>query len=635
MNLPASTSPADRRWWPVVAGTVAIALAVAIAYAPALRGGWVWDDDSEIVSNATVKDPAGLGRIWNGAGTVDYFPLKTTFQWLQWRAWGDNPFPYHVTNVALHALSALLVWHLLARLGLRCGWVGGLLFAVHPLGVESVAWIAEFKNAVSLPPLLMSAAAYLVFLRTRGPAGYAISLLLFVVAALCKSSVVMLPPVLLLLAWWSAGRLDRRDVLAAVPFFVVALVLGIVTIWFQHVRAIAHWELPAASMVERLGRAGAAAVFYLGKSVLPVGLQPLYPRSVPDSSPLVQVVAWIGIGATLFVAWRARRSWGRHALLGFGWFGLNLLPVLGLVNMSYLHFAWVADHFAYVSLVGVVGLGTAIIEIAWRQSPAARWLVPLAVLGIAVAGIQQSRRHAALYRSEETLWTHVLHRQPDSVVAHNNLAVALVRKQQFDAALERATTALRLAPDYVAAHENVAIALAGLGRIDDAARALAEAERRGGRSAAARVAVGTALLRAGRVAEAIARYEAALVLNPEDADAHKGIAVALYLTGRIEEAIPHYRRALQLAPDAATHTNCGVALVAAGRAAEAVAHYREALQLAPAAVETHYSYGIALVRLGRPAEARAEFETALRLNPAHAEARAQLEQLGPEKGRAP
>jgi hypothetical protein len=261
-------------------------------------------------------------------------------QWIQWRLWRESLLGYHVSNLAFHLLSALLVWKILRKLGIRFAWLGGLLFVVHPLCVESVAWIAEFKNTVSLCLLLLAFSAYLDFDERRGRSDYLIALGWFLAALLCKTSVVMLPPILVLHAFWKRQRISRTDLLCSAPFFAVSLALGLVTIAFQSHRAVNGWDIPESTALSRFACAGLATLFYLSKCVLPLGLIPIYPQWAVNPPSLFQLSAWLVIASVAVLCWLKRATWGRHALFGLGWFFLNLLPVLGFVTMSCTSRGW-------------------------------------------------------------------------------------------------------------------------------------------------------------------------------------------------------------------------------------------------------------------------------------------------------
>ena len=597
-------------------------LAVWCAFSPAMHGGWVWDDHSEIVDNPVVHDPAGWWKCWVAPETLDYFPLKTTVQWVQWRLWHEQTAGYHWTNLGLHLAGALLLWRVLGRLGMRCAWVGGLLFAIHPLTVESVVWIAELKNVLSLPLLLLAFSLYLTYDERRRPRELVGSVVLFLVAMLCKSSVVMFPMALLLYAWWKRGRIGRSDLVASAPFFLISLLLGLVTVWFQQQRAIGHWEIPIGGLLSRLALAGTAAGFYFLKTLFPVGLLPIYPRwPLAVASPLTYA-PWLLFAAGFVGCWRYRAGWGRHVLFGLGWFGLHLVPVLGFVDMAYLHITWAADHFVYLSLTGVVGLAAAGASAGWtrlgRQGTAI--ILAGAIGAICVLSVAQDRRYAAVFTSEASLWRYTLPRNLEAWLAHNNLALVLIEQGRPAEALPHCYEAIRLQSGYDAAYTNLALALIRLGRLDEAEKARAEAIRLGCANADLHANLADALLRAGRIADAIECYEAALRLQPERAPLHGALAVALYLGGRIAASLPHYEQAIRLAPTAETHVNYGLALAQLNRLAEAMRHYEEALRLAPDSVEAHYNLGIALARAGRLGEALTQLERTLQLQPDHAEA---------------
>jgi tetratricopeptide (TPR) repeat protein len=491
--------------------------AVAFVFGASVRGGWLWDDNQEVTENAVLRDPGGLGPIWSGAAGADYFPLKTTLQWFEWRLWGADPAGYHAVSVALHALGALLFWAVLARLGLRLAWLGGLLFAVHPLTVESVAWAAELKNTLSLPLLLGAALAYLEFDARRGRGAYAAALGLFLLAMLAKSTVVMFPAAILLHAWWRRGRIGRADLLAAAPFLGVSAGLGLVTVWFQHHRAMQPDFVVAGGFVSRLGGAGRALAFYLGKSLLPIGLVPIYPRWSADPLSAAPWLAWAGLLALGALLWARRGRWGRGPLFGYGFFVLNLLPVAGLITNTYMHITWVADHLAYLPLLGVIGLAAAAAE---RLKGGAALL---AVLAVALAG--ESRAYAAVFHDEDTLWTYTLGRNPDAWSAHYNLATWLARRGQLARADGEFRATLRLRPAFAEAHFNY----------------------------------GNTLFLERRAGDALAEYREAVRLEPGRADFHVGLGNALYLAGRPAEAAAEFEEALRLRPgDARIQSNLDV-----------------------------------------------------------------------------
>jgi tetratricopeptide (TPR) repeat protein len=652
-------SPRWARW----CGAALIAAVTLAVYWPAMHGGWLWDDHIDIARNAGVHDPAGWWKIWLQPAGWHFLPLKSTVQWAQWQLWQERTFGYHLTSVALHALSALLLWRLLARLGLRFAWLGGLLFAVHPLAVESVAWLTELKNTLSLPLALLAVLAYLDYDERGRKRDLVFAALLFLASMLAKSSAVMLPFVVLLHARWKRGRIGARDLGASAPFFLISFGIGLATVLVEQKQDAVALGLPVLGMASRLAGAGLAVGFYFFKALVPVGLAPVYPEWALASPAAVDFLPWPVIGALAWALWRHWQSWGRHAALGLGFFLLNLVPVLGFVPFGYHHIAWVADHLAYLPLVGLVGLAVAGVEfLAGRLSGMAqRWLVG-AVVALAAAWAWQSHGYAAIFAGEETFWRSAAARYPDTVLPHRSLAQLLVDSQRTDEAIRHYEAALRVKPDGFETLNDLGVTLLGLGRVREALMRLERAARlrpndaevhfnlgnalaQAGRApeaaaeceravqlksnhAAAHVLLGTLAAQAGRLADSAGHLEAALQANPADAMAHNNLANVLMQSGRAAEARRHYDAAVRLAPNAAViRVNFGAALLAMERTEEAMAQWREAVRLSPDAVDVRLALAGVLARAGRADEAIRECEEVLRVQPDHAAAREYLGRL--------
>jgi tetratricopeptide (TPR) repeat protein len=610
-------------------------------YWPALHGGWIWDDLAEIPNNPVLSDPAGLGKIWTGASSPDYFPLKTTVQWVEWHLWGSQALGYHWTSLALHSLSALLLWRLLRQLGVRQAWVGGLLFMVHPLAVESVAWISELKNTLSLPPLLLAMSAYVRFDERRSDPkapgawrSYALSLGWFLAALLCKSTVVMLPVVLLLYGWWRRGRIGWKDVRSSLPFFAVALALGLVTVWFQEHRAANGVDLEIGGMQSRLAAAGMAVAFYLGKSVIPFGLMPNYPRWSVIPPSIGQFWPWAALAAIGIWLGTRRAPWARAAMFGAAWFLVNLVPVLGLIPMSYLRISWVADHFAYVSLAAVAGLAaagwSALADAPETGAAAPAWFQrPLFLNGllaaVAAAFAIQSQRYAGIFHDERRFWTFAAAHNPGSWVAQNDLGLTVAQEGRLPEAIAHYEAALRLHPDYSEAQLNLGNALLQAGRYAEAVGHYDWVVRQHPGHADTYAYLGLAQARMGRLPEAISNYQTALRLNPKLPETENNLGNALARLGRVADAQAAYARALQLRPNyAEAERNWGNLLSAAGQLAAAAAHYRQAISLEPDDPQAHYQLANALANAGQLAQAIPEYGEALRLRPDYAAAHANL-----------
>jgi tetratricopeptide (TPR) repeat protein len=461
---------------------------------------------------------------------------------------------------------------------------------------------------------------------------------LFLIALLCKTSVVMFPAVLLLYAWWRRGRVERRDGLAVLPFFGPALVFGVATIWFQQHHAIFGADLEIGGLISRLAGAGVASAFYAQKILIPVGLAPIYPRwhfAPPGALQFLPWAAWGGIAAWLV----ARRSL-RGAVFGLICYLLLLFPVTGFIPMAYLRISWVADHLAYVPMLGLIGAAAgglrwalskparpawrAIGPDAGRRRPVALYLlVVLAIAFLAVA----SHRQAAIYRDDETFWREAIQRNPQAWLARNDLGLVLATSGRWPEAIEQYRRGIGLKPDFAELHNNLGTALAGIGRFDDAESEYREALRLAPDYLFARINLGSALAQSGRPEEAIAAYELALRLRPDDAEIRGDLAFAQYRlandlgnSGRLADAIVHYQEAVRLKPDyAEARANLGLALAGSNRRSEAVAQLQAALRLRPDYPEAHAYLGFALAGAGRFLEAIEEYRAALRHGPGSAD----------------
>jgi tetratricopeptide (TPR) repeat protein len=618
---------------------LAMALAAGWIYWPAMHGGWIWDDQTEMPQMAAIHGRDALRDIWIAPTTGDYYPVKTTLEWLEWRWWGNDTFGYHLVNVALHVAGAILLWRLLKRLGVRCARFAGLLFVVHPLAVESVAWIDELKNTLSLPLALLALIAYVDYDAAEpgqpGRAGrYLLSLGCFLLAMLSKSSVVMLPLFLLLYAWWKRGRIRAADVRGAIPFLAISLGLGLVAIRFQQVHGLAGGilALPLGGWATRTARAGLVAAFYFSKAVLPVGLMPIYPQWQVDPAAPVSWLPWLAAGAGFAWLWARRKTWGSHALLGLGWFFLNLAPVLGFITISHFRFSWAMDHLAYLPLAGLAGLaaaGLGTLDARWAQArPAWRRLL-LGAVAVACALLAVvSRRHAAAFQGDQAFWSNALARNPGAWMAENNLGNLLLARGETPAAIGHFERAIQLNPSYPEAEYNLGLAYAGSGRLAEAAAHYAASLRLQPGNGDGHNNLGNALLRMGRPAEAIPEYAEAIRLRPDDVHAHCNLGVALLQTGQADAAAAQYQEALRLQLDSAeAHAGLGSARARQGRLDDAIEEYATALRLSPDDANLHFNLAVTLARAGRRKDAIGQYGEVLRLRPADAEAREDLRRL--------
>ena len=538
-----------------------IVLAGLWIYAPTYHGDWLWDDDQLVTANRTVQSTSleGLTKLWYNPDGADFFPLSYTALWAQWPFFGLRPTGYHVTTIVLHLIGSLLIWALLARMRIPGAWLSGLLFAIHPVAVESVAWVSETKNTLSLPLLLLSCLCWVS--QDEAASGprrtrlYALSIVFFLLSMLAKTSVVALPVVMLLYAWWKRGTVSQQDAIRTAPFFLISIVLGIITIQYQHGRAIGAETILVGGVASRIATAGMAILFYLKQIVWPVVLLPIYPRWEVDPPKIWQFLAWPVIGAALALIWANRGTvdrpqWGRHAVFGLGFFLLFVAPVLGFVTISYMRITWVADHFIYLPMIGVIAL---------IGAAAARWYdeveetaQPLILAGGAIilaTCALLSFRYANAWASEDALWTHTLKSNHNAWQAHNRLGAKKFSRGDIEGGYYHFTQSTRLRPDLGETHNNLGSALSAKGRSDEAIKEFSEACRLTPHVPAMHVNLANALFARGRFAEAAEKFGELVDKEPQNPSLVNNYAVALFRKGDREEAVRQFRRALELNPD--------------------------------------------------------------------------------------
>lgn len=456
-----ASGPADRVTRGLLALPVAAVLVAATfaAHFPAVLADYTWDDDQYLYQSPLTLARDGLYRIWFTTEATDYWPLTRTTFWLEWRVWGNNPMPYHVANIALHALAAVLLWRVLKRLNVPevGAFLAGLIFALHPVTVESVAWISELKTVLSMVLYLLSILAYLQFEDQDSRRWYVYALLAGAGALLAKTSVAMLPVVLLLCTWWRRGKLTRRDILRTLPFFALSLAIGLVTVWVEHNRSMGGAVVRPEGLASRIAASGWIAWFYLYKILLPINLVTIYPRWEVDSGHILSFAPLALLLACLAMLWGFRKSWGRAPLAAMGYFVITLGPVLGFVDIDFMRYSLVADHLQYLAMPGIIALlggclGTAASRARRSGSGVARGGSLAVIAGIVVLLATLTWRQASTYRNEETQWTHTIALNDRAWIAYRNRASAYISHGDFDRAIRDCTRAIELKPDYMDAY---------------------------------------------------------------------------------------------------------------------------------------------------------------------------------------
>jgi Tfp pilus assembly protein PilF len=534
--------------------------AVIIAYQPVWHAGFIWDDDTFLVNNPLIKQANGLYQFWFTTKAPDYFPLTSTTLWLEWRLWGTNPLGYHAGNVLLHALSTVLIWQVLARLKIPGAWLAAALFAVHPVNVESVAWITERKNTLAMLFYITSLFFYLRFEDTDRWPWYVIALGSFVLALLSKTAVAPLPIVLLGLAWWQREMITSRDIKRTLPFFGVAVLLGLLTVWFQSHNAIGSEVVRADNIWSRLAIAGWAVWFYLYKALLPVNLIFVYPKWQIDATKLLSYVPGLLVLTVAVVLWHYRKGWGKAWLFGLGYFVVMLLPVLGFRDIYFMRYSLVADHWQYFSIIGPIGLAAA--GITWASSRLGKknvFRVPaFSLILFLVLGVL-TWRQTCNYSDSETLWKMTIARNPVCWMAHDNLGNSFKEKGQIYEAVNQYQEAIRLNPDYAGAYYNRGIAYIKLGQYQLAIESYNEAIRRTPDNAFYYNNRGSAYYKLGQYQHAFDDFCLATRFKPDYGDAYYNRGVAYSRSDQYQLAIEDFNKAIQLTPDNAdAYNNRGI-----------------------------------------------------------------------------
>jgi protein O-mannosyl-transferase len=577
---PQLSGDSSGRPWTSGLQTIGLILATWTVYLPAIRNGFVWDDKLHLIDNIVLQEN-GLFRVWFTADYINYWPLTWTSYWLEYQWWGLDPAGYHVTNILLHTLSAIFVWRVLKQLQIPAAWFAALVFAIHPVNVESVAWIAQRKNVLCLFFYLAAIHSYLKFDEQGSPGRYIRSLMCFLLAMLSKGAAAALPVVLLLCLWWRRNSLCRRDVLRTLPFFALSGVMSLVEIWFQYVRSIADEVVREDSLLSRVTGAGWIVWFYLSKSILPLNLSFVYPRWTIDPARPLSHVPNLALLVVACIAWKHRRSWGRPIVFALAYFVVTLSPVLGFFNIYFMRYSFVADHYQYLSIVAPVAL---VVGGAWQMLSSygdgvARWTCAAALMvaaGLGLATWQQTQ----VYESQITLWRDTLQKNPDAWLAHYNLANIYSEQQKWEPAAEHYRHALRINEDDAWAHHNLGLVLERLGNFAAAADAFQRAYELDATLAQAQYNLGNLRVRQNRLDEAVDHYRRALEIDPALASAENNLAALLERQGEVEQAIVRYRRSLAIDPDSIhAHQNLGRLLIDRGDRGRGEAHLREAARL--------------------------------------------------------
>ncbi len=638
-------------------------LAAALSYLPVWRGGLLWDDIGHL-TRGDLSSFSGLWRIWFEIGaTQQYYPVTHSAFWLLNILWGEMTLGYHLVNISLHAISAFLLILLLRKLEVPGAVLAGSIFLLHPMEVQSVAWIAELKNVLSGVFYFGAALAYLRFDESRSRRSYVLAFLLFFLAVFSKTVTATLPAALLVVFWWKRGRIRwEQDVRPLLPLLALGLAGGLMTAWFERTVIGASGAEFQLGLVERFLVAGRAVWFYLGKLLWPDNLIFMYPRWQVSSKIAWQYLYPAAAGGVLLAFWLMRRR-TRAPLAAALLFGGTLFPALGFVDVYPFRYSFIADHFQYLAGIAVIACVSAVLTLWAERMILRRELVqPALALLVGVPLAFLTWNQSGFYSDSERLWMETLAHNPECWMCHDNLADACGEAGDYIGVMEHALASLKIAPDNAGAHYNLATAYSRLGRKEEAVREyqeairlnprlvaahqylglefldagrkaealkeLQETVRLAPRSPGARSELGFALLEQGEYEKAVEQLEEALRLNANTAKVHEALGSALRELHRHEDALIHYREAVRLDPTSPELlNNLGAQLQQLSRLEEAAVAFREALRRSPNAAMIHVNLGITLQALGRLQEAAAEYAEALRLDPGNEDVRYALDQI--------
>jgi protein O-mannosyl-transferase len=610
---------------------------ILIVYIPVLRtGGFIWDDPQYITGNPLLRTWPGLLAIWiHPSALPQYYPLVHTTFWIEYHLVGLHPLLYHVDNILLHAVAAILLWRALARLGVPAPWLAAAIFAVHPVQVESVAWSTERKNVLSLVFYLLSFHAYWNFTERSRGADYLLALLFFIAALLSKSVTCSLPAAILLIVYWKNGRIRWADILSLIPFFLLGIVMAVVTAKLEKDQVGASGPEWNFTFADRCVIAGRALWFYAGKLFWPHPLVFIYPRweGMMNLSQRPWLIAFplAALGA-IAALWLQRRRIGRGPIVATLFFAGTLLPALGFINLYPMRYSFVADHFQYHACIGLIVLAAA----GLRHLRAVGCAAVLAALGVL------TWQQGYLYQNQLVLWKNTVDHNPHSWMAWGNLGdeyAALSnrsdlpqpeRSQDRILARQSYVELYKLAPDQPLAHLKWGIVKEYDGDLAAAQSEFEQAIQLAPNFTIAMNSLGMLLMREHRPIEAMQQYRQAIELDPSYAEARVNYGDALLSQSDKDGALAQYSEAAARRPDnvEAQFKLANMLLTEEKRPDLAIPHFIAAIYADPNRADVRTNLAVALIEMGRFDEAREQCRAALRIDPNLSQAREVWSRLG-------
>ena len=608
-----------------VGGALIIAAATIAFYIPSIGGGFIWDDDAYVLNNALLQSLDGLKRIWFTNESPQYYPLVFTTFWIEHYLWGLKPIGYHITNVAIHSLNAILVWFIVRRLKIPGAFIIGLIFAVHPVHVESVAWITERKNVLSGLFYLSALFTFLKFDDGDGRRWYLLSLLFFILALFSKTVACTLPAAILIIRWYKVGMPTPGFIALLVPFFAGGAIMGLNTARLEITRVGAMGMEWSMTFIERVVLSGKIASFYAAKLFYPAELIFIYPRWTIDATDVYQWVFTAGVILLALALLLSLKKIGRGPSAALAFFLVTLFPALGFFDVYPFRYSYVADHFQYLASLGIITLAVAIP--AWALTARGTSSTPMKTLfySVSTAAIIMlgllTWKQGYVYSGLETLWRDTIRKNPSAWIAYNNLGIVLASRDKLEESVESYRSAIRLKPDHAKARRNLGNALSRLGRFDEAMVEYNESIRLKPFDPETYYNIGITFSDRGNYSEALEYYDKALTYKPNHAYAHYNSAIAYTNLNLPEEAIKAYTNAIESKPDFADAlNNLGNVTLGLGRLEEATIHYKNAIRYKPYNIYAYNNLGIIFSQQKKFDESISYYRKALKIDPGYADA---------------
>lgn len=617
-----------------------ICVAVIVAYQPMWHAGFIWDDDKYVTNNPLLSAPDGLKRIWfSMQSPSQYFPLTYTTFRIERSLWGYNPAYYHCVNILLHAVNALLLWQLLLRLSVPGAWLAAAIFALHPVQVESVAWISELKTVLSLFFMLLALLAWVGFIQeqpTQSWPWYGKALLFYALALCAKTTACTLPVALLLILWLKAKPINRWRLMEVAPFVALGIGMGLLTMWWERFHQGTQGKLFSMGFLERDLVASHAFWFYVGKLVWPSNLTFSYPRwTINPADPFTY--GWLLAGVGLFISiCFVRRFVGRSIEVAMLFYLVTLSPLLGFVMLYTFRYSFVADHYQYAACIGPIALVAAGIATAFGSLGKGSQLFKPVLCGVLLLTLGTlTWRQCAMYADYETLMRATIQRNPDSSMAHNNLANILLQKEQLDEAIIHFQKALEIDPDIAEPHNNLGNALLQKGQLDEALIQFQKSVDLFPDFAGSQYNLGLALFQKGRLDEAAVHFQKAVEIDRRSAPAQGMLGLVFFRKGQLDDAISHLQKSVEINPKSAkVQNNLGLALLQNGRVDEAIVCFETAEEIDPNFAEAYNNIGLGLFQKGQIEDAINQYQKSLAVDPTYAEAYKNLGLAFYREGRA-